>query len=436
MPAKFVMERSEAENRTRTGSALNLLKFTDSHPARRGRYPMDSSRTNEQRAWRIDTVRQGADGVILALIDSIFILVAIRYFAVGDFWKGLIASSKFLGFLLSAPLTGLLNRTSLPRSRVLFLLTMVSAAALAVGTIARGGITYALAVSLCSAACHIRQPFFTELYGDFYHHRNRARRISLGLMINLVVTLCAGLSYGYILDLNFGWWRWINIGAVAVLLVSGFLLARLPEAESPPRSESWLQAITLPFRNPRFLYVQAAWMLIGFGNLWTIPLRAVYLAEPERGLGLSPSIVTLTLVVVPAGFQFLFNRVWAHLYHRLSFPAMRIAINFFFASAIPLCFLTESLPVIFVSAGLLGIGLSGTPYIWQLWVTRIAGIGEIRIYQSAHAFLSGIRGVLAPFIGFAALRGLSFQGVGLISCALALLSCLMMVPLLRRDRVF
>ncbi len=392
--------------------------------------------TDEKRTWLIDTIRQSTDGIIITLIDSVFIIIAIRYFSVGDFWKGLIASSKFIGFLLSSPLIGLLNRTNISRSRILFLLTIAAAITLTVGTVVQNGMAYAIAVTLCSAAFHLRQPFFTDLYGEIYHHKKRARRISHGAGFNLIVTLCSGLGCGYILDLNLSWWRWINLAAISVLIVSAFLLARLPGTKPSPRSESWLHAMTLPFRDLRFVYVQFCWMFIGFANLCTIPLRAVYLAEPERGLGISPFIATLILVVIPSGFQLIFNRFSATLYHRLSFPAMRIYINLIFAVGVPLCFLTESLPVIIISAMLMGIGLSGSLFLWQLWVTRIVGAGEVRLYQSAHALLSGMRGILAPFIGFAILKEFTFQQIGFISGSMALISSLFVLPLLRKNWVF
>jgi len=120
----------------------------------------------------------------------------------------------------------------------------------------------------------------------------------------------------------------------------------------------------------------------------------------------------------------------------LSIPVLRIAINAFFMTSIPLFFLTGRLWVIIAAVVLFGIGTSGSPFIWQLWVTRIASPERTRIYQSAHAFLAGARGVLAPFVGFAVLQGLSFRSMGLISGGLVLTSALMMVPLMRRGHSF
>jgi predicted MFS family arabinose efflux permease len=108
----------------------------------------------------------------------------------------------------------------------------------------------------------------------------------------------------------------------------------------------------------------------------------------------------------------------------------------FFMVSVPLYFVSDSLVIILIASILFGIGTSGSPFIWQLWVTRLAPGNEIRIYQSAHAFLAGIRGVAAPFIGFAVLQGSSLRTMGFISSGLAFLASCMMLPLLRKDRIF
>ena len=397
---------------------------------------MTAPGSSETQAYRIDSIRQGADGTFYPLIESVFLLVAISYFGVGDFWKGLIAASNFIGFLLSAPLTGVLNRTEIRRSRILAFLTLLASAALTGGTFAADGRLFALAATLASAAFHLRQPFFTDLYGEVYPAERRAKRISLGLRLQQLLSVTLGLIYGRLLDTRLELWRWIFLIAAVVLGGSAFLLLRLPQRSGPPREEGWLQAIAIPFHNPVFLYVQASWMLIGFGNLWTLPLRAVYLAETGRGLGLSPAMVMVLLVVIPTVLKLSFNPLWARLYHRLSFPALRMAINFFFATSIPLFFVSDRLWVIATASVLFGIGTSGSPFIWQLWVTKLAPPGQTRLYQSAHAFLAGVRGVVAPFIGLAGLQGLSFRTMGFISGGLAVTATVMMLPLLHPGRRF
>jgi MFS family permease len=386
--------------------------------------------------YAIDTFRQSADGVIQPLFDSVLMLVAIRYFNAGDFWKGMISASAFAGYLLSAPLTGLLNRSTIRRSGILAVLTGIAALSLLIGGLSGSGAAFAITVSLASAAIHIRQPYFTDLYGESYSSDNRARLISPGLRLNIILALVCGLVYGRVLAKNIAHWNIILFAASAVLGVLAVVLARLPGNKPLPASGGWFKTMLIPFRNPVFLYVQVSWMIVGFGNLWVQPLKSVYLAEQERGLGLSPDIVTVILVVVPFATQLLFNPIWVRLYQRLSFPAIRIFVNLFFMTSLPLFFLTDNLYVIAFASVLFGAGSAGSPFIWQLWVIRIASPPEIRTYQAAHAFLAGLRGVIAPFIGFTVIQGMSFRGMGFLSGTLALVSILMMFPMMRKNLKF
>ncbi|MCK5737166.1 MAG: MFS transporter, partial [Spirochaetaceae bacterium] len=260
--------------------------------------------------------------------------------------------------------------------------------------------------------------------------------ISLGLRLGQLVSLGMGLLYGFLLDFSLDYWRWIGTLSVLVFLFTAIQLGKLPSVPVIPVRTPWLKTLSVPFRNPVFLYVQASWMLVGFGNLLTLPLKVVYLTEEGRGLGLSPGIVTIIIVVIPAVMKLAFNPFWARMYQKMSFPVFRISLNIFFMLSLGLFFLTDNLTVIILSSILFGMGTSGSPFVWQLWVTRIAPRDETRVYQSAHAFLSGLRGVVAPFIGFALLQHTSFRSMGLISSFLAFSAILLMLPLLRKDRRF
>ena len=387
--------------------------------------------------YKIDTLRQSADGFIRPLSDSVFMIVAIKYFAAPDFWKSIIASSSFIGFFLASPFTGFLSGRKFPRSNILFYLTLVSSLLMFFSVLSENGKVFAAVISMSVAVFYLRQPYYTELYGDMYPAERRAMRISPGLRINQVLTVAAGFLYGRLLDYNLSSWRWIIAAGAVILALSGTLLKKLPETDRSGEPEwKWTKGLIKPFTNKKFLYIEASWMIIGFANLWTLPLKAVYLAENRRGLGLSTTLVTVILVVIPVGFKLLFNPVWASFYTKSSFPVFRIAVNVLFFLSFPFFFATSSLPVIIAASVLFGIAASGSPFIWQLWVTRLVGPGEVKIYQSAHIALAGFRGIIAPFIGFSVLGALSFRTIGYISGAAGLLATLMIIPLLHPKRVF
>ena len=390
----------------------------------------------EKRTHGIDTFRYVGDGIVQPLMDSVVMLIAIRVFQVGDGLKGLIAAANFIGFLLAAPLTASLARTMIARSRILSLLTGIAAVSALVAASTQSAILYAVAATITIASMSTRQPFFTDLYREIYHPDRRARLLSLGLRLQVGAALVFGFLYGWLLDTELGLWRVVLVLAGITLLACAAAISRLPGAKPVPRKSHWLEAVTLPFRNLTFGYVSLSWMLIGFANLWTLPLRVVYLTETQRGLGLSPFTITLILVVLPSLAKILVNPIWVRVYEKLSFPVMRIAINMFFFTAIPLFFLTGNVLVISFASFLFGMGTAGSPIIWQLWVTRIAPPEETQVYQASHAFYAGVRGVIGPFVGLVALGTMSFRQISLISALLVFSGTAMLFPLLRHNRRF
>ena len=50
-----------------------------------------------------------------------------------------------------------------------------------------------------------------------------------------------------------------------------------------------------------------------------------------------------------------------------------------------------------------GLAFGGGKIFWSLWVTKIAPEEKASTYMSIHMALTGLRGSLAPFIGYAIL---------------------------------
>ena len=121
---------------------------------------------------------------------------------------------------------------------------------------------------------------------------------------------------------------------------------------------------------PVFGYVLISWFLLGFANLWTAPLRVVYLAD--------------------------------------------------------------NIVIIAISSVLSWIGLAGATIISTLWATRFAPVGMSQVFISIHFFLIGVRGIVGPPIGFYVASHLPLRTVGMISFFLGCISLLMLIPIIRK----
>ena len=218
-----------------------------------------------------------------------------------------------------------------------------------------------------------RQPFFTRIYEKNYPQDKRARLYSMGVI-------------------------------VAALLV----------------------------KFPVFGYVLISWFLLGFANLWTAPLRVVYLADPVRGLNLAPFTVLLINGIIPSITRLVTTRFWALIFDRFQFVYVRIALSIFLTVGILLFFLTDNIVIIAISSVLSWIGLAGATIISTLWVTRFAPVGMSQVFISIHFFLIGVRGIVGPPIGFYVASHLPLRTVGMISFFLGCISLLMLIPIIRK----
>ncbi len=182
--------------------------------------------------------------------------------------------------------------------------------------------------------------------------------------------------------------------------------------------------------------MSVSWFLMGFANLWTLPLRVVYLAESDRGLGLSALTVSVMMGIIPNAIKITMNRVWAGLFDRIGLIHYRILVNVFIGTGILLFFSTRNLIVVHIGNILINVGLAGSPFIWNLWVNKVAPEGESHRYMSVHTFLAGVRGILAPFLGFSFIQSYSLAAIGYTSAGLVLTSILLLIPLISSFRSF
>ena len=129
----------------------------------------------------------------------------------------------------------------------------------------------------------------------------------------------------------------------------------------------------------------------------------------------------------------MFTYPWGWLFDRLNFYFLRIILNVLFCSAILVVFYGESFLVIAIGTGLQGFAFAGGNIAWSLWVTKIAPPEHTAEYMSVHTCTTGLRGIAAPVIGFALLRGFG-SGVAIFSAILILIASLIILPEARRIR--
>ena len=165
-----------------------------------------------------------------------------------------------------------------------------------------------------------------------------------------------------------------------------------------------------------------AWMLLGIGNLICLPIRYEYLANPKFGINAGNTEIALMMIAIPAVTKIISTAIWANLFDQLELITTRNLNNVFFFLSVLLFFISDSYLLIGLASACQGIALGGGKIYWNLWVTKITHKEKVSSYMSVHMALTGLRGTLAPFIGYWILAQTNPQCVAYIGAALIALS--------------
>lgn len=400
--------------------------------------------------FRRERWRSFCAGIIETAGNTFLLLIATRHFDAGPVAKAMVAAGGSVGLLLT-PLTvdRVQKRGACPSQAAARILT-VGAIAMLVGSIvpAAWGAMFALACVVGLATPHSLVPLLTQIYQDNYPAERRGRLYSRSVMIRIGAAMSFAAVAGLWLDPRpiTGFPAWFNdltepIAAIAgrermlILLFAGafaaaaWSIAPIPSAPLPSSAGSHpLHAWRFVRSDRVFRQALIAWMLMGFANLAMLPIRIEYLGNPRYGLAKPAGEIALLTLVIPNLARLVISPVWGWLFDRMNFFAMRCALNLGFAIGIAAFFTSDTTPGLVIGALVYGISTAGGDVAWALWVTKFAPPGRVADYMSVHTFLTGIRGVMAPFIAFQVVQHFAPTTMGWVAGAMIVVATLILLP--------
>ena len=192
---------------------------------------------------------------------------------------------------------------------------------------------------------------------------------------------------------------------------------------------------TNPFGNMKYIikdksfgYVLLAWFIMGFANLWTLPLRVDYVTASEWGIEGSAIYVAMIITIIPETIRMILIPFWASLFDKMNFVVLRMILNLFFGFGVLLFFVTSNPWVIGMGSALIGAAFAGGSIAWNLWVTKYAPPGKAGAYMSVHVSLTGIRGTIGPILGYWTVNLIGARNIGIISFVMMFFATLMLIP--------
>ncbi len=348
-----------------------------------------------------DKWRAPFQGILEAGWMAFPLLIAIRYFEAPETVKAFIAGAGPVGFLLT-PLTLFLAAQSAARPSHACAVVFTLSAALVLGaTLAGSLLVFTLCIIASQMAMVQHGPLMVQVYTMNYAAHERGQRVTTPLMLTAAFSVVFAWLGGEFLDLNLLNYKYL-FGFMALCALACALAVR--GVPSKPLSTEHVgnpwQSFSLIWKDRLFGFILCAWMLLGLGNLITLPIRVEYLANPAFGINASNATIALLLVVIPALARLASTKFWGRRFDRLHFVTTRNSLNLCFLLSIALFFFTTHFWLLGIAMAFQGIAMGGGKIFWGLWVTKIAPPEKASAYMSIHMALTGFRGTLAPFLGY------------------------------------
>ncbi|MEO0510045.1 MAG: MFS transporter [Verrucomicrobiota bacterium] len=383
--------------------------------------------TNKATAtYRNDLLRSPFYGILEAGWTTFALVIAIRYFHAEETAKAFIAGAGPIGFLLT-PLTLFIAATLKARPSIACTFVFSFAGILLLGASWASTLVVFTFFAVTSQMAAVQQgPLVLQIYTENYSAKERGSRMTMPFILSGVFSIAFAILGGKLLDWRIETYHWIFIIMMVASFASASICAQMP---SNPLScehvgNPW-QNFSLIWKDGFFGYLLGSWMLLGLGNLIALPVRVDYLADPAYGINANNTTIAILMMVVPSVARILSTKMWGHFFDRLHFVTTRNLLNIFFLLSIGLFFFTKNLFVLGIAMAFQGLAMGGGKIFWSLWVTKIASEEKASSYMSIHMALTGLRGTLAPFLGYWILSQSSpsvvaFIGMTLIAAAIIL----------------
>ena len=257
--------------------------------------------------------------------------------------------------------------------------------------------------------------------------------ISLGMIVSVGVTFIAGR----LLDLHEQSYHWILALTGVSGFVSSYLLSRVriqePITERVCGGVGFRKAFFEPItgtlkllkENKGFAAFERSFSIYGMGFIMMQPIIPIYLVDK---LQLSYTTNFLAKGIVSQLGMLLLSPLIGKLHDR-THPFRFISVSFALLMVFPCLIVVSSLwrgepvvavGIVFLAYLVFGIAMTGVNIAWNMSSIYFAGDQDASIYQSVHVTMTGIRGLIAPVLGFALLRLFNITAVFVVAAGFLL----------------
>lgn len=390
---------------------------------------------NAQRTFKYEQIRAVSLGILETASTTFILLIAVRYFKASANLKWLTVSGDSLGLLFCPLLVYSVAKKSFKSSQAAAIITFIGGIAVLLATIFSNVwvYTFAAIVGMCSIA--IVTPLCTQMYSDNYPEESIGTLFSLTRVIRIISVIIFAYLVGIFFTGRIYLYQYLLLLYALALFLNSYCLSKCPSSVAKKDDDLRL-ARGLSYLKTDYLFRNTliCWMIIGFANLLTAPLRIEYLANPKYNLNFTESQIALFISIIPNLTKLLLTPIWGFLFDKISFFTIRLLSNIGLMIGIAGFFVSDTYLGFCIAGVLYGIAQSGGDVTWNLWVTKLAPQDKVSDYMAVHLFLTGVRFFIAPLIGFHLAGVMSLSSIGWLCATLALISNYWLLPGLKQRK--
>ena len=379
-------------------------------------------------------IRSGPMGMLEFLFVPLAGLVALKYYNASDWQKAFLLSISEAGLIATFIIVPLIRRLRWQATHAAAIFSLLGAVGIAfTAAYSDSLISYMAGLGFAFFILMLPLPLITQIYRTNFPDTKRGKILAIASIMRGIIGIVFAWKAGQWIDSdieNFKPLLWVF---VCVSLLNAIAFWLMPKVETAKGSTNPFSAFKWLKRDKKFRTLIVSWMLMGLGNLTALKIWTEYFANDQYGNGFSAFEVTLLTFIIPQSVKILFTYPWGWLFDRMNFYLLRIILNVLFGAAIIVVFYGQTFWVIAIGTGLQGLAFAGGSIAWMLWVTKIAPPEHTAEYMSIHTFTTGLRGVIAPALGFYLLVTIG-DSIAIFSTILIILASVVIIPEYRRTR--
>ncbi len=293
---------------------------------------------------------------------------------------------------------------------------------------------YLVMMGLMFSANSLLIPAQNTIYQKNIRNKRRAGVYGYALSIGVGASIALTFVAGRLLDSSENSFRWILAISGIFGFISCFLLSRIkinqplidPGFKRPKLKlrnvfiDPILHTRNLLKENKPFACFERSFTLYGMGFIMMQPVIPIYMVDK---LQLSYTSNFLAKGILSQIGMLLLSPLLGKLHDKMH-PFKYIGLSFALLMVFPLLFVLSSIwagesyiavAIVFFAYSIFGVAMTGVNMAWNMSSIFFAGTQDAAIYQSVHVTLTGVRGLLAPVLGFVLLRMISIEAVFIVA---------------------